>query len=209
MWAVSMSSLPYYQLWSPSLFYLLLFSLFVVLICLYFVLGGVFYIPSHLTPETSGLLSSMLHVDPMKRATMQQIKWVTHYKAKRWTHTLTWEKVLIYTDQTQIRRCLTSTERGICSVEMMFYWKMCTDDMQFCFCCIRNHDWFRKDLPIYLFPSSALESDIIDQECLTQVCEVGIFYLFDTVSCSACLNITLSYWISSCPFHYCWKLSCQ
>lgn len=70
--------------------------------------GGVFYLPSHLSQETSSLLSSMLHVDPMKRATMQQIK---------------------------------------------------------------NHEWFRKDLPIYLFPSSKLESDIIDQECLTQVCE--------------------------------------
>ncbi|KAJ7372972.1 serine threonine-protein kinase [Desmophyllum pertusum] len=70
--------------------------------------GGVFFIPSHLSPETSSLLSSMLHVDPMKRATMQQIK---------------------------------------------------------------NHDWFRKDLPVYLFPSSTLESDIVDQECLTLVCE--------------------------------------
>ena len=40
----------------------------------------------------------------------------------------------------------------------------------------RNHEWFRKDLPIYLFPSSKLESDVIDQECLTQVCEVGISY---------------------------------
>lgn len=70
--------------------------------------GGVFYIPSHLSAETSSLLSSMLQVDPMKRATMQQIK---------------------------------------------------------------NHEWFRKDLPIYLFPSSKLESDVIDQECLTQVCE--------------------------------------
>lgn len=70
--------------------------------------GGVFYVPSHLSPETSGLLTSMLQVDPMKRATMQQLK---------------------------------------------------------------NHDWFRKDLPVYLFPSSELESDIIDQECLAQVCE--------------------------------------
>ena len=24
----------------------------------------------------------------------------------------------------------------------------------------RNHEWFRKDLPVYLFPSSTLESDI-------------------------------------------------
>lgn len=70
--------------------------------------GGVFFIPSHLSSETSGLLSSMLHIDPMKRATMQQIK---------------------------------------------------------------NHDWFRKDLPVYLFPSSTLESDIVDQECLAIVCE--------------------------------------
>jgi len=48
---------------------------------------------------------------------------------------------------------------------------MCIDLL---FCCLfRNHDWFRKDLPIYLFPSSKLESDVIDQECLTQVCEVS------------------------------------
>ena len=46
------------------------------IICDTVVLGGVFYIPSHLSPETSGLLSSMLQVDPMKRATMQQIKYV-------------------------------------------------------------------------------------------------------------------------------------
>ena len=38
----------------------------------------------------------------------------------------------------------------------------------------RNHDWFRKDLPVYLFPSSTLESDIVDQECLAIVCEVSI-----------------------------------
>lgn len=37
--------------------------------------------------------------------------------------------------------------------------------------CYRDHDWFRKDLPVYLFPSALLESDIIDQECLAQVCE--------------------------------------
>jgi len=36
---------------------------------------------------------------------------------------------------------------------------------------IKNHEWFRKDLPVYLFPSSTLESDIVDQECLTLVCE--------------------------------------
>ncbi|XP_058955925.2 5'-AMP-activated protein kinase catalytic subunit alpha-2-like isoform X1 [Pocillopora verrucosa] len=70
--------------------------------------GGVFYIPSHLSSETSSLVSSMLRVDPMKRATMQQIK---------------------------------------------------------------NHDWFKKDLPVYLFPSSCLESDMVDQECLVLVCE--------------------------------------
>ena len=38
----------------------------------------------------------------------------------------------------------------------------------------RNHEWFRKDLPVYLFPSSTLESDIVDQECLTIVCEVSV-----------------------------------
>ena len=38
----------------------------------------------------------------------------------------------------------------------------------------RNHEWFRKDLPVYLFPSSTLESDIVDQECLAIVCEVSV-----------------------------------
>ena len=38
----------------------------------------------------------------------------------------------------------------------------------------RNHEWFRKDLPVYLFPSSTLESDIVDQECLALVCEVSV-----------------------------------
>ena len=39
----------------------------------------------------------------------------------------------------------------------------------------RNHDWFKKDLPVYLFPSSCLESDMVDQECLALVCEVSNF----------------------------------
>ena len=38
----------------------------------------------------------------------------------------------------------------------------------------RNHEWFRKDLPVYLFPSSTLESDIVDQEGLAIVCEVSV-----------------------------------
>ena len=36
--------------------------------------GGVFHIPPHLSADTGSLLTTMLQVDPMKRATIQQIK---------------------------------------------------------------------------------------------------------------------------------------
>jgi hypothetical protein len=43
-------------------------------IFLLFTPGGLFHIPDHLSPAAASLTSSMLNVDPVKRATIQQIK---------------------------------------------------------------------------------------------------------------------------------------
>jgi len=44
------------------------YFLFILLI------GGIFTLPSHLSPETKELLSSMLVVDPLKRITIENIR---------------------------------------------------------------------------------------------------------------------------------------
>ncbi len=37
----------------------------------------------------------------------------------------------------------------------------------------RNHEWFKKDLPAYLFPSpSDGDASIIDMDAVNEVCEV-------------------------------------
>mgnify|MGYP002803414054 CR=1 FL=1 len=41
---------------------------------MFFLAGGLFHIPDHLSPEAGRLISAMLNVDPVKRATVQQIK---------------------------------------------------------------------------------------------------------------------------------------
>jgi len=40
----------------------------------YFSAGGVFHLPPYLKQDIAGLISKMLLVDPMKRATIQLIK---------------------------------------------------------------------------------------------------------------------------------------
>ncbi|KAK3750532.1 hypothetical protein QZH41_018145, partial [Actinostola sp. cb2023] len=71
--------------------------------------GGVFHLPPHLNKDISGLISKTLLVDPMKRATIQDI---------------------------------------------------------------REHDWFKKDLAPYLFPTTEnINQRVIDNECLSQVSE--------------------------------------
>ncbi|CAH3129562.1 unnamed protein product [Pocillopora meandrina] len=112
--------------------------------------GGVFYIPSHLSSETSSLVSSMLRVDPMKRATMQQIK-------------------VKGVGITQRRECLPPTT--VAQVQFPDLVSLFCDSYPCVLFIFRNHDWFKKDLPVYLFPSSCLESDMVDQECLALVCE--------------------------------------
>ena len=41
---------------------------------LIFLPGGIFHTPDHLSPAAISLISAMLNVDPVKRATIQQIK---------------------------------------------------------------------------------------------------------------------------------------
>ncbi|XP_059488441.1 5'-AMP-activated protein kinase catalytic subunit alpha-2 isoform X2 [Neocloeon triangulifer] len=71
--------------------------------------SGVFPIPDYLNKSVVGLLCHMMQVDPMKRATIEDIK---------------------------------------------------------------KHEWFQKDLPAYLFPSSVdQDSSVIDLEAINEVCE--------------------------------------
>lgn len=71
--------------------------------------SGQFYIPSHLTTEVVDLISQMLHVNPVKRITIQGI---------------------------------------------------------------RDHPWFREDLPTYLFPlPGEIDSTQIDSAALAEVCQ--------------------------------------
>ncbi|XP_054161536.1 5'-AMP-activated protein kinase catalytic subunit alpha-2-like [Oppia nitens] len=71
--------------------------------------SGIFPIPEYLNKSVVSLLIHMLQVDPMKRATMEDIK---------------------------------------------------------------NHEWFKKDLPVYLFPSpNDSDASIIDMDAVAEVCE--------------------------------------
>ncbi|XP_074102445.1 AMP-activated protein kinase alpha subunit [Cotesia typhae] len=71
--------------------------------------SGIFPIPEYLNKSVVNLLCHMMHIDPMKRSTIEDIK---------------------------------------------------------------KHEWFQKDLPAYLFPSSVeQESSVIDVEAINEVCE--------------------------------------
>lgn len=42
--------------------------------------------------------------------------------------------------------------------------------------CFRNHDWFKKELPAYLFPPvSEQEASIVDMEAVKDLCDVSDF----------------------------------
>ncbi|KAM6306645.1 5'-AMP-activated protein kinase catalytic subunit alpha-1-like [Podargus strigoides] len=69
---------------------------------------GIFYTPQYLNPSVISLLKHMLQVDPMKRATIENI---------------------------------------------------------------REHEWFKQNLPKYLFPEDPYSSTTIDDEALKEVCE--------------------------------------
>lgn len=71
--------------------------------------GGVFYIPEYLNRSVATLLMHMLQVDPLKRATIKDI---------------------------------------------------------------REHEWFKQDLPTYLFPEDpSYDANVIDDEAVKEVCE--------------------------------------
>lgn len=71
--------------------------------------GGVFYIPEYLNRSIATLLMHMLQVDPLKRATIKDI---------------------------------------------------------------REHEWFKQDLPTYLFPEDpSYDANVIDDEAVKEVCE--------------------------------------
>ncbi|XP_053549595.1 5'-AMP-activated protein kinase catalytic subunit alpha-2 isoform X2 [Bombina bombina] len=71
--------------------------------------GGVFYIPEYLNRSVAKLLMHMLQVDPLKRATIKDM---------------------------------------------------------------REHDWFKQDLPSYLFPEDpSYDANVIDDEAVKEVCE--------------------------------------
>ncbi len=40
--------------------------------------------------------------------------------------------------------------------------------------CYREHEWFKSELPEYLFPPEGdLDASIVDQEAVKEVCEVS------------------------------------
>lgn len=45
--------------------------------------GGVFYIPEYLTRSVASLLMFMLQVDPLKRATIRDIRWSPSLPSRR------------------------------------------------------------------------------------------------------------------------------
>lgn len=45
--------------------------------------GGVFYIPEYLTRSVASLLTLMLQVDPLKRATIKDIRYSPHCKPQQ------------------------------------------------------------------------------------------------------------------------------
>lgn len=39
-------------------------------------------------------------------------------------------------------------------------------------CCFREHEWFKKDLPGYLFPEDpSYDATVLDEEAVREVCE--------------------------------------
>lgn len=55
--------------------------------------GGVFYMPEYLTRSVASLLMLMLQVDPLKRATIKDIRYQPHSRALQ-KHTLLWIEAL-------------------------------------------------------------------------------------------------------------------
>jgi 5'-AMP-activated protein kinase catalytic alpha subunit len=89
--------------------------------------AGIFAIPDYLNKEVVQLLCMMLQVDPLKRATIKDIK---------------------------------------------------------------DHDWFKKDLPGYLFPSpNDHDASIVDLEVIREICDVrNIFFEEITDMCKSCMK---------------------
>ncbi len=42
----------------------------------------------------------------------------------------------------------------------------------------RKHEWFQKDLPVYLFPSPVdQDTSVVDPDAIHEVCEVRNYYI--------------------------------
>ncbi|KAG9355043.1 hypothetical protein JZ751_001756 [Albula glossodonta] len=113
---------------------------------------GIFYTPQHLNPSVSSLLKHMLQVDPMKRATIKDIRWVV--EMPKTYHTIRIMSVWSLNEKESVVICDEMSQS------------------QFLVCPLREDEWFQEDLPKYLFPDeSAYSSTIIDDEALKEVCE--------------------------------------
>lgn len=101
-------------------------------------IAGIFPIPDYLNPSVVDLLQRMLTVDPVRRATIKEIRFIISFLASR--------------------------------------------ESSFAF--FREHEWFKVDLPDYLFPRICEEgTNIIDLDAIQDVCEVHFFIdLFDGYS---------------------------
>lgn len=106
--------------------------------------AGVFDIPDYLNKSVVTLLVHMLLIDPMKRATMEDIKYDFLVSKLLFS--------IIFSSQ-------------------------------------RNHEWFKKDLPAYLFPSpTASDGSFIDIDAVNEVCEVRLYFVPKCPKLTLCLQ---------------------
>ena len=61
-------------------------------------------------------------------------------------------------------------------------------------CVCSEHDWFKVDLPEYLFPSASdVDASVVDTDAIREVCEV---------SGSLCVVCCTAWWWSVLMFHH-------
>lgn len=114
--------------------------------------GGIYNLPSHLSPGARDLIPRMLLVDPLKRITIPEIRCV------------------FLRLQTDVPEVLHMASLPTCPARC----SQCLGlnvTMQLC-CCCRQHPWFTVHLPRYLAVMQAdtvASASTIDEEIVTEV----------------------------------------
>ncbi|KPJ14791.1 5'-AMP-activated protein kinase catalytic subunit alpha-2 [Papilio machaon] len=127
--------------------------------------SGIFPIPDYLNKSVVSLLCMMLQVDPMKRATIEDVKKYDWFQ-KDLPDYLFPSPVEQYDLRNKIFfnyvSFLLQIPNGVHSNPMK---RATIED-------VKKYDWFQKDLPDYLFPSPVeQESGFVDVEAIAEVCE--------------------------------------